>query len=128
MLFRSDEILIPAPDYPLWTACACLAGGTPVHYLCDEQADWNPDLEHMEKKITSRTKALVIINPNNPTSAVYSREVLEGIVEIARRHQLMIFADEIYDRLCMDGVSTPPSRASPPTCFASRSLACQSPT
>ena len=104
LLDNGDEILIPAPDYPLWTACACLAGGTPVHYLCDEQADWNPDLEDMEKKITSRTKALVIINPNNPTGAVYSREVLEGIVEIARRHQLMIFADEIYDRLCMDGV------------------------
>ena len=104
LLDNGDEILIPAPDYPLWTACATLAGGTPVHYLCDEQADWNPDLQDMEKKITSRTKALVIINPNNPTGAVYSREVLEGIVEIARKHQLMILADEIYDRLCMDGV------------------------
>ena len=91
------------PDYPLWTACATLAGGHPVHYLCDEQADWYPDLEDMESKITSATKALVIINPNNPTGSVYPREVLEGIVEIARRHQLMIFADEIYDRLCMDG-------------------------
>lgn len=102
LLDTGDEILIPAPDYPLWTACATLAGGTPVHYLCDEQADWNPDLADMEAKITPRTKALVIINPNNPTGAVYSKEVLEGIVEIARRHQLMIFADEIYDRLCMD--------------------------
>lgn len=102
LLDTGDEILIPAPDYPLWTACATLAGGTPVHYLCDEQADWNPDLADMEAKITSRTKALVIINPNNPTGAVYSKDVLEGIVEIARRHQLMIFADEIYDRLCMD--------------------------
>ena len=103
LLDNGDEILIPAPDYPLWTACASLAGGTPVHYLCDEQADWNPDLQDMESKITPRTKALVIINPNNPTGAVYDREVLKGIVEIARRHQLMIFADEIYDRLCMDG-------------------------
>ncbi|WP_417036969.1 aminotransferase class I/II-fold pyridoxal phosphate-dependent enzyme [Collinsella stercoris] len=102
LLDTADEILIPAPDYPLWTACATLAGGTPVHYLCDEQADWNPDLADMEAKITPRTKALVIINPNNPTGAVYSKDVLEGIVEIARRHQLMIFADEIYDRLCMD--------------------------
>ena len=102
LLDTGDEILIPAPDYPLWTACATLAGGTPVHYLCDEQADWNPDLADMEAKITPRTKALVIINPNNPTGAVYSKDVLEGIVEIARRHQLMIFADEIYDRLCMD--------------------------
>ena len=103
LLDTGDEILIPAPDYPLWTACATLSGGTPVHYRCDEQADWNPDLADMESKITSRTKAIVIINPNNPTGAVYSRDVLEGIVEIARRHQLMIFADEIYDRLCMDG-------------------------
>ncbi|HJB55377.1 MAG TPA: aminotransferase class I/II-fold pyridoxal phosphate-dependent enzyme [Candidatus Olsenella avistercoris] len=103
LLDNGDEILIPAPDYPLWTACATLAGGTPVHYLCDEQADWYPDLADMESKVTERTKAIVIINPNNPTGAVYPREVLEGIVEIARRHQLMIFSDEIYDRLCMDG-------------------------
>ena len=102
LLDNGDEILIPSPDYPLWTACATLAGGTPVHYVCDEQADWNPDLADMEAKITPRTKALVIINPNNPTGAVYSCEVLQGIVEIARKHQLMIFADEIYDRLCMD--------------------------
>ena len=103
LLDNGDEILIPSPDYPLWTACATLAGGTPVHYLCDEQADWNPDLADMESKVTSNTKAIVIINPNNPTGAVYPREVLEQIVEIARRHQLMIFSDEIYDRLCMDG-------------------------
>ncbi len=102
LLDSGDEILIPSPDYPLWTACATLAGGTPVHYRCDEQADWNPDLADMEAKITPRTKAIVIINPNNPTGAVYAKEVLEGIVEIARKHQLMIFADEIYDRLCMD--------------------------
>ena len=103
LLNTGDEILIPAPDYPLWTACATLAGGTAVHYLCDEEADWCPDLADMESKITSNTKAIVIINPNNPTGAVYPREVLEQIVEIARRHQLMIFSDEIYDRLCMDG-------------------------
>ncbi len=103
LLDDGDEILIPAPDYPLWTACATLAGGKPVHYLCDEQADWNPDLADIEKKITERTKAIVIINPNNPTGAVYDRDVLERIVEIARVHQLIIFADEIYDRLLMDG-------------------------
>ncbi len=104
LLDTGDEILIPSPDYPLWTACATLAGGTPVHYVCDEEAEWNPDLADLESKITSNTKAIVIINPNNPTGAVYPREVLEQIVEIARRHGLMIFSDEIYDRLCMDGV------------------------
>ena len=103
LLDTGDEVLIPSPDYPLWTACTTLAGGTPVHYRCDEQAEWTPDLADMEAKVTSNTKALVIINPNNPTGAVYPREVLEQIVEIARRHQLMIFSDEIYDRLCMDG-------------------------
>ena len=103
LLDDGDEILIPAPDYPLWTACATLAGGKPVHYLCDEQSDWNPDLEDMEKKITDRTKAIVIINPNNPTGAVYPKDILERIVEIARRHQLILFSDEIYDRLLMDG-------------------------
>ncbi len=104
LLENGDEILIPSPDYPLWTACATLAGGKAVHYVCDEQADWYPDIADMESKVTDRTKAIVIINPNNPTGAVYPREVLEEIVEIARRHQLMIFSDEIYDRLCMDGV------------------------
>lgn len=103
LLDTGDEVLIPSPDYPLWTACATLAGGTPVHYVCDEEAEWNPDIADIESKITSRTKAIVIINPNNPTGAVYPRELLEEIVEIARRHQLMIFSDEIYDRLCMDG-------------------------
>ncbi|WP_455139182.1 aminotransferase class I/II-fold pyridoxal phosphate-dependent enzyme [Thermophilibacter sp.] len=103
LLDNGDEILIPAPDYPLWTACATLAGGTAVHYLCDEASDWYPDLADMESKVTDRTKAIVVINPNNPTGAVYPREVLEQIVEVARRHQLMIFSDEIYDRLCMDG-------------------------
>ena len=104
LLNDGDEILIPSPDYPLWTACATLAGGHPVHYLCDEQSEWYPDIADMESKVTDRTKALVIINPNNPTGAVYPREVLEQIVGLARRHQLMIFSDEIYDRLCMDGV------------------------
>ncbi len=104
LLDNGDEILIPMPDYPLWSACAALAGGTPVHYVCDEQAEWNPDLADIESKITSRTKAIVIINPNNPTGALYPRELLEQIVEIARKHQLMIFSDEIYDRLVMDGL------------------------
>ena len=103
LLDDGDEILIPAPDYPLWTACATLAGGKPVHYICDEESDWTPDLQDLEKKITDRTKAIVIINPNNPTGAVYPKDVLERIVEIARKHQLILFADEIYDRLLMDG-------------------------
>ena len=103
LLDNGDEILIPSPDYPLWTACATLAGGKAVHYICDEQAEWYPDLSDIEKKITDRTKAIVIINPNNPTGALYPREILEGIVRIAREHQLIIFSDEIYDRLVMDG-------------------------
>lgn len=103
LLDDGDEILIPSPDYPLWTACASLAGGKPVHYICDEQAEWNPDMDDIRKKITDRTKAIVIINPNNPTGALYPKEVLMEIVEIARQNQLMIFSDEIYDRLVMDG-------------------------
>ena len=103
LLNDGDEILIPSPDYPLWTACATLAGGKAVHYICDEQSDWYPDMADIRKKITSRTKAIVIINPNNPTGALYPREVLQQIVDIAREHQLMIFSDEIYDRLVMDG-------------------------
>ena len=102
LLDTGDEILIPSPDYPLWTACATLAGGTPVHYGCDEQAEWYPDIDDIEHKITPRTKAIVIINPNNPTGALYPREVLQQIVDVARKHQLMIFSDEIYDRLVMD--------------------------
>ena len=104
LLNNGDEILVPAPDYPLWTASVSLGGGTPIHYMCDEQADWNPDIEDIKSKITNRTKGIVIINPNNPTGAVYSREILEEIVQVAREHQLIIFADEIYDRLVMDGV------------------------
>ncbi len=103
LLDDGDEILIPAPDYPLWTACATLAGGHAVHYVCDEQANWYPDMDDIRAKITDRTKAIVIINPNNPTGVLYPREVLEEIVQIAREHQLVIFSDEIYDRLVMDG-------------------------
>ena len=99
-----DEVLVPSPDYPLWTACVNLAGGKAVHYICDEQSEWYPDLADMESKITPKTKAIVVINPNNPTGALYPKEILEGIVDIARRHQLMLFSDEIYDRLVMDGL------------------------
>lgn len=102
LLDNSDEVLVPAPDYPLWTACVTLAGGTAVHYICDEQSEWYPDIEDIKKKITNKTKAIVIINPNNPTGALYPREVLQQIVDVAREHQLMIFSDEIYDRLVMD--------------------------
>lgn len=104
LLDNGDEVLVPSPDYPLWTACVTLAGGKAVHYVCDEESEWYPDLADMEAKITDRTKAIVIINPNNPTGALYPDEVLRGIVEIARRHQLIIFSDEIYDRLVMDGL------------------------
>ncbi|MBQ9020646.1 MAG: aminotransferase class I/II-fold pyridoxal phosphate-dependent enzyme [Eggerthellaceae bacterium] len=102
LLNDGDEILIPAPDYPLWTACATLAGGKPVHYICDEQADWNPDIDDIRSKVTDRTKAIVIINPNNPTGALYDKDILQQIVDIAREHELIIFSDEIYDRLVMD--------------------------
>lgn len=103
LLDSGDEVLIPSPDYPLWTACVTLAGGTPVHYICDEQSEWNPDVADIRKKITPNTKAIVIINPNNPTGALYPKELLEQIVQVAREHQLMIFADEIYDRLILNG-------------------------
>lgn len=102
LLDDGDEVLIPSPDYPLWTACVTLAGGKAVHYICDEQSEWNPDINDIRKKVTTRTKAIVIINPNNPTGALYPKEILEQIVAIAREHQLMIFSDEIYDRLVMD--------------------------
>lgn len=105
LLDDGDEVLLPAPDYPLWTACVTLAGGKPVHYVCDEQSEWYPDIDDMRAKITDRTKAIVIINPNNPTGALYPTEVLQQIVELARQHQLMIFSDEIYDRLVMDGLT-----------------------
>ena len=103
LLDNGDEVLVPAPDYPLWTACVTLSGGTAVHYICDEQAEWYPDIDDIKKKITDNTKAIVIINPNNPTGALYPREVLQQIVDVAREHNLIIFSDEIYDRLVMDG-------------------------
>ena len=103
LLDDGDEVLVPMPDYPLWTACISLAGGNAVHYRCDEQADWYPDIDDIKSKITSNTKAIVVINPNNPTGALYSEDLLKEIVEIARQNDLIIFADEIYDRLVMDG-------------------------
>ncbi|MFD9967898.1 pyridoxal phosphate-dependent aminotransferase [Streptomyces sp. NPDC059017] len=102
LLEDGDEVLVPAPDFPLWTAVTTLSGGKPVHYLCDEASDWYPDLDDMASKITDRTRAVVIINPNNPTGAVYPREIVEGILDLARRHQLMVFADEIYDQIVYD--------------------------
>ena len=105
LLDHGDEILVPSPDYPLWTAAATLAGGTVVHYLCDEQADWEPDLGDIRRKITPYTKALVLINPNNPTGVLYSDETLLKIADLAREHGLIVFADEIYDRLVMDGLT-----------------------
>ncbi|MCL2398633.1 MAG: pyridoxal phosphate-dependent aminotransferase [Defluviitaleaceae bacterium] len=102
LLNDNDEILIPTPDYPLWTAAARLAGGKVVHYLCDESASWFPDMDDIKRKITPRTKAIVVISPNNPTGAVYPKEILEGICNLARQHNLLIFSDEIYDRMLMD--------------------------
>ena len=104
LLDDGDEILLPAPDYPLWTAAVSLAGGTPVHYMCDEQNEWNPDIADMESKITAHTKGIVLINPNNPTGALYPREILEEIVRLADKYGLILFSDEIYDRLVMDGL------------------------
>ncbi|MEO8081848.1 MAG: pyridoxal phosphate-dependent aminotransferase [Caldimonas sp.] len=105
LLNDGDEVLIPAPDYPLWTASVALSGGTPVHYLCDEANDWLPDLDDMAAKVTARTRAIVVINPNNPTGALYSDELLVKIVELARRHGLIVFADEIYDKTLYDGAT-----------------------
>ncbi|MHC8471223.1 pyridoxal phosphate-dependent aminotransferase [Plesiomonas shigelloides] len=102
LLNNGDEILVPAPDYPLWTAAVSLSGGSAVHYMCDEEAGWFPDLDDIRRKITPRTKGIVIINPNNPTGAVYSKELLLEVVEIARQHNLVIFADEIYDKILYD--------------------------
>jgi alanine-synthesizing transaminase len=102
LLNNGDEVLVPSPDYPLWTAAVSLSGGRPVHYRCDEQADWAPDLADIESKITDRTKAMVIINPNNPTGAVYPVDVLEALVEICRRHHLVVMSDEIYDKILYD--------------------------
>ena len=102
LLNNGDEVLIPAPDYPLWTAAVSLAGGTPVHYVCDEAADWFPDIKDIEKKIIANTKAIVIINPNNPTGAVYSKEILEDLIRVARKHKLVVFSDEIYSKILYD--------------------------
>jgi alanine-synthesizing transaminase len=102
LLNNDDEVLIPAPDYPLWTASVALSGGKPIHYRCDEENQWFPDLSDIETKITDKTKAIVLINPNNPTGAVYSEEILKGIIELARQHDLIIFSDEIYDKILYD--------------------------
>ncbi|MBU3667844.1 MAG: pyridoxal phosphate-dependent aminotransferase [Rhodocyclaceae bacterium] len=103
LLNNGDEVLIPMPDYPLWTAAVSLSGGHPVHYLCDESAEWYPDLDDIRRKVTSHTKAIVVINPNNPTGALYPKAILEGILQIAREHNLIVFADEIYDKVLYDG-------------------------
>jgi alanine-synthesizing transaminase len=105
LLNPGDEVLVPAPDYPLWTAAVTLAGGTPRHYVCDEANDWNPNLADMKAKITPNTRAIVVINPNNPTGALYSDDILKEIIQLAREHQLIIFADEIYDKVLYDGVT-----------------------
>jgi len=103
LLNNGDQVLIPAPDYPLWTAATTLAGGTPRHYLCDEENDWLPNLQDIESKINANTRAIVVINPNNPTGALYPKETLEGLIDIARHHGLVVFADEIYDKVLYDG-------------------------
>ena len=117
LLNNGDEVLIPMPDYPLWTASVSLAGGNAVHYLCDESAEWFPDIADIKSKITSNTKAIVIINPNNPTGAVYPRELLLEIAEVARQHNLIIFSDEIYDRVIMDGLQHVPIASLAPDLF-----------
>ncbi|MFD8590561.1 pyridoxal phosphate-dependent aminotransferase [Streptomyces sp. NPDC059637] len=114
LLDDGDEVLVPAPDYPLWTASVALSGGTAVHYRCDEQADWYPDLADIESKVTDRTKAIVVINPNNPTGAVYDEELLRGLTDIARRHGLVVCSDEIYDKILYDDATHPPTAAVAP--------------
>lgn len=108
LLNNNDEVLVPAPDYPLWTAAVSLGGGTPVHYVCDEAADWFPDIKDIEKKITSKTRAIVIINPNNPTGAVYSQDLLLDVIRLARKHSLVIFADEIYSKILYEEATHTP--------------------
>jgi alanine-synthesizing transaminase len=117
MLDDGDEVLVPAPDYPLWTASTSLAGGTPVHYLCDESAGWLPDVEHLRSKITPRSKAIVVINPNNPTGAVYPRAVLDDIAALAREHGLVVMADEIYDKILYEDAVHVPFAAVAPDLF-----------
>ncbi len=104
LINNGDEVLIPAPDYPLWTAAVSLSGGKPVHYICDEASDWYPDIDDIKSKITDKTRGIVLINPNNPTGAVYPKEVLESIIDVARAHDLVIFSDEIYDKILYDEV------------------------
>ena len=117
MLDNGDEVLVPAPDYPLWTAATSLAGGRPVHYLCDETNDWQPDLDDLRSKVTARTKAIVVINPNNPTGAVYPAAILDGVAQIAREHRLVVMADEIYDKILYDGAQHLPFAAVAPDLF-----------
>jgi alanine-synthesizing transaminase len=117
MLNNGDEVLIPAPDYPLWTATTALCGGRPVHYLCDESVGWMPDLADMASKITPRTKAIVVINPNNPTGAVYPDHILHGIADLARQHNLVVMADEIYDKILYDGTTHTPFAKIAPDVF-----------
>jgi alanine-synthesizing transaminase len=117
MLNNGDEVLLPAPDYPLWTAATSLAGGRPVHYLCDEAEGWLPDLDDLKSKITSRTRAIVVINPNNPTGAVYPEASLQGIAELARQHDLVVLADEIYDKILYDDASHTPFAVLAPDLF-----------
>ena len=114
LLDTGDEVLIPSPDYPLWTGAVSLCGGTAVHYRCDEQQDWAPDLDHVASRITARTKALVIINPNNPTGAVYPRQTLLGLLELARKHGLLVLSDEIYDQILYEGAAHCPAAALAP--------------
>ncbi|MFB9448762.1 pyridoxal phosphate-dependent aminotransferase [Dactylosporangium vinaceum] len=118
LLDNGDEVLIPSPDYPLWTASVSLCGGRPVHYLCDESNEWMPDVDDIAAKVTSRTKAIVVINPNNPTGAVYSRAMLERIAEVARRHNLIVFSDEIYDKILFDGATHVSTAAVAPDLFS----------
>jgi alanine-synthesizing transaminase len=117
LLDNGDEVLIPSPDYPLWTASVSLCGGRAVHYICDETNDWMPDVEDIAAKVTPRTKAIVVINPNNPTGAVYSREMIERITEIARRHHLLVFSDEIYDKILYDDTTHVSTAAVAPDLF-----------
>ena len=109
LLNNGDEVLIPMPDYPLWTAAVNLSGGKPVHYVCDETAEWIPDIDDIKSKINSNTKGIVIINPNNPTGAVYSKQVLLDIIKLAREHNLIVYSDEIYDKILYDGVKHIPT-------------------
>jgi alanine-synthesizing transaminase len=117
LLDDGDEVLVPAPDYPLWTAATSLAGGRPVHYRCAEDSDWEPDLDHLRSKVTARTKAVVLINPNNPTGAVYSRQLLDAVADVAREHGLVVLSDEIYEKILYDGATHVPFARVAPDVF-----------